>query len=329
MASLRKIGEKWLAEVRIKGKSSSKTHLTKNEAKDWAHNEEQRLRNPSSIVPGKTLGEALEKYAREESPKKKGARWEMIRLEKLRRDPLASVLLSDLSADDFDDWIKRQYQAGLKGSSIRREIGIFSPVLTLARKRWKWLEGYPLENVNSPKKAPPRKKLITEDEIKNILTALGYEEGTPVTTRRQKIAFAFLFAIETAMRQGEIWKMDWKDVNWKDCYVFLSDTKNGTDREVPLSSRAVQLLQAMSAKTSGPVIDYLPQQTAEVLFRRATETAGYKGLITFHDTRHRATTLLAEKLDMLTLARMTGHLDPRMLMTYYNPTSKSIAARLG
>lgn len=331
MASIRKIGNKWFAEVRLKGKSVSKMHPTKNEAKDWAHAEERKIRilKDGGVLGGKTLGQAFDRYAREESHKKKGVRPEIIRLERLQRDEIASIQLTDLRADDIDAYIKREEARGLKGASIRRTLQSISPVLTIARKRWKWLEGNPMENVNLPKKSPPRKKLITDDEVKNILLALGHEEGKPVETSRHKVAFAFLFAIETAMRQGEIWKMQWEDINWKECYVILRDTKNGYDREVPLSTRAIQLLQSLNPRDKGKVITDLQQKLAEVLFRRAKESAGYKDAFTFHDTRHRAITQLADKLDMLTLARMVGHLDPRMLMTYYNPTSASIAKRLG
>ena len=51
--------------------------------------------------------------------------------------------------------------------------------------------------------------------------------------------------------------------------------------------------------------------------------------LTFHDTRHEALTRLARKLDVLDLARMVGHRDPRSLMIYYNPTASEIAQRLG
>ncbi len=50
--------------------------------------------------------------------------------------------------------------------------------------------------------------------------------------------------------------------------------------------------------------------------------------LTFHDTRHEALTRLARKLDVLDLARMVGHRDPRSLMVYYNAPAEEIARRL-
>jgi len=49
---------------------------------------------------------------------------------------------------------------------------------------------------------------------------------------------------------------------------------------------------------------------------------------TFHDARATAITRLAKKLDLLELARMVGHRDPRSLMTYYRESATEIANKL-
>lgn len=334
MASIRKRGDKWFAEVRLKGRSVSKMHLTKAEAKDWAQTEERKIRvmKGDGVIEGKTLGDAFERYAREESPQKKGSRWETIRLEKLGRDKIASIQLSDLDAEDFDGepdgWIFRQRGAGLSDSSIKRELQLISPVLKLCRRKWKWMEGNPLLDVEKPKEGKPRTKLISDKEIKDIISALQYVDSKPVVTVRQKIAVAFLFAIETAMRQGEIWKLEWSHIDWEEYGAKLFDTKNGEDREVPLSPKAIELLKKLTPTESGKVFAGMSQEVAGVIFRRAVEIAGYKDTLTFHDARHLATTRLAEKFDMLALSTITGHKDPRMLKRYYNPKVKTLAMKL-
>lgn len=327
MATFKKRGEKWTAEIRIKGKYSSKSFGTKNEAKDWARTEEHRLSRSGVTLAGKTLREAFRRYAEEESPKKKGCHWEQIRLKKFERDEIASIALSDLRCDDFEDWVKRQKKAGLKAGSVLRELRIISSVITKANK-WEWLEGNPMRNMDRPKTPRARDKIITVEERENIILALQYQEKKPIRTAQHQIAVAFLFAIETAMRHGEIWKMHWEDIAFDKCSVHLSDTKNGEEREVALSKRAIELLRKMEPKDKGRVFT-VPAQSADVIYRRAVELAGYKGIITFHDTRHTAITHLAGKLkNMLDLARMTGHKNPKNLLIYYNPTASSIAQQL-
>jgi integrase len=68
-------------------------------------------------------------------------------------------------------------------------------------------------------------------------------------------------------------------------------------------------------------------QVASTLFRRARMRAKIDDL-TFHDSRHDAITRLAQKLNVLQLARMVGHRDIRSLQTYYNETAESMARLL-
>jgi len=129
------------------------------------------------------------------------------------------------------------------------------------------------------------------------------------------------------MRQGEIWGLTWQDVYLDKCFVRLHDTKNGSKRDVPLSKEAIRLLQLLPKKTGRKVFP-TNQTSSAVIFRRALMLANIKEL-TFHDTRHEALTRLARKLEVLDLARMVGHRDPRSLMIYYNATAEEIAQRLG
>lgn len=123
---------------------------------------------------------------------------------------------------------------------------------------------------------------------------------------------AFLFALETAMRQGEIWNLEWKDVFLNKRYARQHETKNGTRRDVPLSTEAIRLLKLLKRNKTAQVFN-TNQASSATIFRRGLQLAGIKGL-TFHDTRHEALTRLARKLQVLDLARMVAHRDPRSLM---------------
>ena len=128
------------------------------------------------------------------------------------------------------------------------------------------------------------------------------------------------------MRQGEIWQLQWQDVYLKKRFVRLHETKNGTKRDVPLSKEAVRLLTLLNPEQEGKVFKS-NQESSGVIFRRALQLAGIKAL-TFHDTRHEAITRLAQKVQVLDLARIIGHLDVRSLLTYYNSSAEEIAERL-
>tara|TARA_R110002095_G_scaffold4216_3_gene11440 strand:+ start:127 stop:1107 length:981 start_codon:yes stop_codon:yes gene_type:complete len=325
MASIQKRNKKWVAEVRVKGEYKSKSFNSKVEAQAWGAETEQFLNKNGGLVKGKTLGDAFTRYANEISPTKKGERWEVIRLNKLSRYPMASVQIQDLTAVDLDTYITKELER-IKSSSVNRELNIICSVLEMAFKKWRWTSENVARDVDRPKDPPHRDRRISDDEIQRILDSLEYEEDQPVTTQRDALAVLFLLAIETACRQGELFKLQWQDVHLEQSFVCLRDTKNGSDRNVPLSSRAKVLMEKLSRKKSGLVVDY-NQASCGVIFRRAIDLAGIKDL-TFHDTRHEALTRLARKLDLLDLARMVGHRDPRSLMIYYNATASEIAGRL-
>lgn len=323
MAFIRKRNNKWVAEIRIKGVSRAKTFLTKIEAQRWALDYEQQLGKKSHIVVTHTVSEAMDRYAREVCPTRKGRRWEIIRLNKLKRDRISSIALTDLTREDMQDWIDRQTTAP---NSVHRDLTLIATVLREARIHWKWISENPLAELKRPKKPAPRDRLITPDELKRLMLALEYDEQQPIVTMRQEIAVAFLLALETAMRQGELWGLDWARVFLDRKFVTLPDTKNGMRRDVALSPRAVELFKKLSPQKSGPVFK-VAQGTAVTVFRRAVELAALPDF-TFHDSRHSAITNLARKLDVLDLARMVGHRDIRSLQIYYNATAEDIAGRL-
>ncbi len=313
----------WYVEVRRRGLRKSGTFDTKPQAMMWALSTEQEL--SGGVVSGKTFGEALERYSKEISPSKKSARTESFRIKKIGRDKMAHVLLANLTSDRLQQWIDEQGKL-LKSSSVNRDFNIIRTVLRTARVKWKWMSTEPARDVKRPKDPPPRDRLISTDEIKRILTALEYVEGAPIITMRQQIAVAFLLALETAMRQGEIWGLEWRRVHLKERYVTLEETKNGTRRDVPLSKRAVELLEKLD-RADARTFTACTQAVLEVTFRRAVKLAGIENMH-FHDARHTAITNLARKVDVLDLARMVGHRDLRSLQIYYNPTASDIAKRL-
>jgi integrase len=323
VATIRKLNSKrFLTEVRKFGANKPKTFDNKTQAMAWATETEQSL-NPDGLVQGKTLRDTFTRYQKEITPNKKSQRTEHNRLNKFLRDPLSQMELTALRQLHFDEWIVKSLNT-LKSSDVNRDLNLLSAVFEQA-KRWRWTTENPIRGIRRPKNPPPRDRRFSQPEIDGILKSL-YFDGHAVTEIRHVIAVAFLFALETAMRQGEIWKLEWKDAYLDKRFVRLHETKNGSKRDVPLSNEAGRLLNLLDNKTRS-VFDS-NQASSGTIFRRCLLMAGIEGL-TFHDTRHEALTRLARKLDVLDLARMVGHRDPpRSLMIYYNATAEEIAARL-
>ncbi|WP_307734237.1 site-specific integrase [Massilia sp. erpn] len=122
--------------------------------------------------------------------------------------------------------------------------------------------------------------------------------------------------------------MRWENVNLQAQTALLPMTKNGTARVVPLSRRAVAILQALSGTDTGPVFP-ISYMVVNNCFVDACKRARIVDLH-FHDLRHTATSRLAEKLpNVIELASVTGHQTIQMLKRYYHPKAEVLAQKLG
>ena len=330
MASIRKDGKGYRAQVFVGGKRRSKRCGSRGQARDWATRTELQLRDGADGrgPPGLTVADALERYEREVSPRKKGGRWESIRIKLILRDhELSGVPMAKLSAADVAAWRDRRLRQ-VSGPSVARELNLLSHVFAVARKEWRWLASSPTADVRRPKGAPPRDRRVSDSEIELIKVATGYRADGVPKAGCARTGAAFLFAIETAMRCGEICGLTWADIDTKARVATLRDTKNGWKREVPLSGAALVIVAQLRVARGGedPVFG-LDAESASALFRKARISAGIEGL-TFHDSRHEAITRLSAKMDVLALARVVGHRDIRMLMIYYNKSAADIAREL-
>lgn len=320
MASISKRSGNWRASLYVRGRRETKTFPSKAQAAAWAQQRESEL--VGVALPNNSMRDALRRYAREVAPTHRGVRWEVLRCRALERDRLALVSLPQLRAADLAAWRDRRLTA-VSAGSVRREMNLLQSVLGVARKEWGWISANPLADVKRPPAPRSRKRRISDDEIDSLTLALGYDGGKPETVS-QRVAMAFLFAIETAMRSGEILGLRWADVGAKS--VNLPQTKNGDERRVPLSPRAREIL-ALLPRSEGLVFD-LESAQRDALFRKARTKAEVVDLH-FHDSRAEAIWRMSKKLDVMELARVIGHRDLKSLLIYYQTSADDLADRLG
>jgi integrase len=319
MPTLEKRKRGWRARVRRHGQEQSATFPTKQQAAAWAL--EREAEATGTKLPDKTFGDALARYARDVAPTHKGARWELVRLKSLQDEAIAKRPLAVMAAPDFAEWRDARLKKVSPGT-VAREMTLIRSMLRLAVREWHWLKVSPMADVKLPEEPASRKRRISQDEADRIMLACGVTD-TEHGTAMQRTGLAFAFALETAMRAGEIVGMQWPDVAEKS--VRLPRTKNGDERRVPLSPRAREIIAALP-HTDRPVFDLDPG-TRDVMFRRAKDAAKVENL-RFHDSRAEAIWRLSKKLDVLELARVIGHRDPRSLMLYYQADADELADRL-
>lgn len=332
MATIKKNGSGWRVQIAIKGTRESKTFSTKAEATCWAAERETEIRKQATtgIDVRKTCGDAFDRYGREVSIRKKKTQWEQTRLAFMGNQVVGSqhlkgVLLNALTSDMLGQWRDKRLNIDkVAGSTVNRDFSLLSNVFQVARKEWKWMRESPSTDVRRPKAPPSRDRRILDEEIDMITLASGFCE-TKVTRVGQRVGVAFLFAIESAMRAGEICGLRPRDINGP--VATLNDTKNGTRRHVPLSPRALELLGFLPEVPDDAPLFGITEASLDANFRKMRATTSITQL-KFHDTRHEGITRLATKLSVLELARAVGHRDLNMLQIYYNETAENLAKRL-
>jgi integrase len=318
----------WQAHVRKRGfPTQTKTCRTKKEAEAWAAVIESEITRgvwrDRSEAEGTTLRDAMARYALEVIPAKKGARQELLRAKDWQARPLAQMFMASIRGKDVAAIIKNMEAEGKGPNTIRLHLALLSHLFTVARTEW-GMETLvnPVELVRRPRLPQGRERRLVGDEESLLLDAC--RKVNP------ELAAIVTVAIETAMRQGEILGMTWDNVTitLKQKQIFLPDTKNGTARWVPLSCKAVEILQGLPRRMDGRVWGYTLTGVRRS-WSRALAHAGIEGLH-FHDLRHEATSRLFEKgFNPMEVSTITGHKTLQMLKRYTHLRAEDLAKRLG
>lgn len=340
MATYTKRAGMWRAQIRRKGLSLSETFKSKADAVAWATSKEHEI-NLGKISAGssRTLADAIREYEKRVSPTKRAARWEAIRFAAFIRDfpELANMRLTDITADHMGRWRDARLQGdpargrdSVSAATVLREINLYSHVFTTARDEWKWIAVSPFTGMRRPKDPHPRTRRISVEETQRLLDKLGYRKEETPATKSARIGAMFVFALETAMRAGEIGNLAWTAVDLKKRYAHLPITKTEVARDVPLSARALEVIKQMEPlkKEFGGKVFGVDEDTRAVLFGKAKKAALLSDLH-FHDTRREALTRLSKIFNVMELAKISGHRDLRILQdVYYAPSAADLADKL-
>jgi integrase len=243
MASIRKRGPyQWEVRVRRKGQPvTCKTFELRIEAERWAREIEGEMdrgvyvsRNEAEST---TLSEALDRYIKEHIPRLSETNTSKYLAVALKRRAIASKTLATIRGKDIADFIREREAEGVAGATIRHALALLSKLFNLAIRDW-GMESLqnPVSRVTKPKPGKGRERRLEEGEEPRLL-----RECSP------EMRNTLLLALETAMRRGELANLSWNDIDLERKSAVLYETKNGETRSIPLSPRALEILQDVQA----------------------------------------------------------------------------------
>jgi integrase len=311
-------GTHYQAIVRLAGHPAvRRTFSTRGEAETWAEVEKKRIklelaRNSSR----RTLGDALERYTKTAlAEKAKTTQRTDDRLLKwwyLRHGDLDLHLVTpDLIAAARDE-VRRK----ASGPTANRYLAALSAVLSRAYREWGWIGENPVSRVTRYGESQGRVRWLTQDEIARLLDACG-------RSKRPELRTLVLMALTTGMRQGELLRLTWDDVDLKRRVLVLQVTKNGDRRGIPIADPLAAALRRLP-KHAGTRLLFPPARPGTKdswwTYRKPWAWAVAEAKLDdwrFHDTRHCAASyLVMNGVKERVIAELLGHKTLAMVKRY-------------
>lgn len=216
-------------------------------------------------------------------------------------------------------------------SSVNRELELLRAMFRFAVREG-WMSRSPFDSgaaIISKADENKRDRTLSFAEEKRLLAAFN-------TPKRKHLVPLVVTAIDTGMRRGELFKLEWKDVDLINGLIFVqaTNTKTQTERFVGITPRVKAFLQTIFEiavdRRNGLVFGIA--DTIKKGWLSACRDAGIEGL-KFHDLRHTAITrMVAEGLPIAEIMKISGHTQITTFQRYVNPTVETVrlnAERLG
>lgn len=363
MASKRRRGTSWEYIVKRKGvlpKPISLTFSSEDEGDTYCAHLEKLL--DAGIIPEEfrakakaitTLGMAIHQY---------------IEATHITADDVAmlwalSPLIGDRALERVnyawaETWVQALQAEGGAPSTIRKKVGAVARCLDwVIRRSDTMLVANPLRmlpkryaTTATGRKDVERDRRLHEGEEARILAVLNHEkpEGRQRALKlphAEALRLMFVLALETAMRMREMYTLSTGQIDLSKKTIFLDRTKNGSKRQVPMSSVAVSVVKdCLTAHHRGEVNDkarlmplwdgdstsliYTSNKLSSQ-WARIFSAAGCEDLH-FHDLRHEAVSRLFERTNFsdIEIAKISGHSSTKMLMRYANLRGSDLAGRM-
>ena len=325
MATYRKRNSKWQAIIRHKNIGTvTRSFKSKSHAIKWVHEQENiieaghyGLLKPDSVI----LGELLSRYCEEITQGKRSANTEERRLNRLIKDPISALTLDKLSSSAIAAFRDRRLPDGAR--TTHYDLTLIRHCLKIAIHEWGLiLSSNPVDFIKMPPASKPRQRRLNEGEYERL-------EQASHLTLNPHIWPIIVFAIETGMRRGEILGLTWDNISLERQLAYLPLTKNGTSREVPLSTKAVHVLSNQRSRQDTPTPFPVNANAFRLAWERLRKRADLCDL-RFHDLRHEAISRFFELgLSIPEVALISGHKDAKMLFRYTHLKAGNLVTKLG
>lgn len=328
MATLIKRGDKYFVQIRRKGMATTcRSFHYKADAEEWARHMEAKADRGDLPTPAReqaryTVRDILERYRDEVIPEKRGAEVETYIINAFLRQPLNNLTLAQITPAHFTAYREKRLK-DVAPVTINRELGVIRHAFDTAMREWDMpIRENPLGKLRKLKVNNARTRRLEPGEWEAL-------EAAANTCRNPLFMPLILLALETAMRRSELLAIEWRHINFGQRTLYIPVTKNGHSRTIPLTSKAVEILQDIMRRRHNCLTVFdLTAAAVDSAWDRLIERAQIRNLH-FHDLRHEAISRFFERgLSVPEVALISGHRDFRMLFRYTHLKAEDVAQKL-
>lgn len=312
MPTIRKLQSgRYNCQVRCKGiKPQSKTFNTYEEAHSWGELREAGSINIITVTENVTtfrdMGLRYAMTVLKDRPSQNEFRMRVERMAPHFQQPFNAITKWDVNE------YKTMRLAQVSGTTCRDELLLLSRLFRWMKRELLIDISNPCDDIAFPRASKSRDKVVTDQEMKSLLCDIAEHSRSP------HLPTAIELAYETAMRRSEILRLTSECLQLEERLLSVIDGKTG-DRMVPLTRRAVELLQESVERVSNnrarlfPISAYAMTQAV----RRARIRLGLSDNIRLHQLRHTRISLVARKgFNNAQIMAVSGHKDVRSVQRY-------------
>ena len=315
MASIRKLKSgRWQVVIRKSNhKHIFKTFIEKAVAQRWAKQTEIQIEKDVYTDYGNvesiTVKDLILKYRDEIVPTHKAKVSTTHKLNKLMRYKISEAFILRLKSSQIYQFKNKLKSEGLAPKTVNGYVQLLAQIWKTAKRVWSinLPNQDPFELVSLEKVNNERDRVLTYSEYERLLNTATYSK---LHILRDVIEFAY----QTGARYSEIMGLLRSNTNLEKQTATFKDTKNGTDRTIPLSDEVVAILKRYPfGDTFFRVSSY---DSFKFYFKQACRRSKIIDF-RFHDLRACfCTNALLSGMSESQVAAISGHLDWRSLKRY-------------
>ncbi|MGD0921670.1 MAG: site-specific integrase [Terriglobia bacterium] len=240
---------------------------------------------------------------------------------------LGRYRLNEISAYTVEKFKQKRLDAGLKKSSINREVGLVKSMLSTAVK-WELVETNGARDAKLFKlDGPPVERVLSYEEEAKLLQACDHPELHFLAPHLKPI---ILVAVYTGLRRGEILRLRWADIDLDNGILIVrkSKTRAGQGRVMYVNAVLRATLQQWREEVEGEWVFPSPKNSKEHVgdikhsFCRAVKIAEIPH-ITFHQLRHTFCSRLSDAgVPLAVIQELAGHASIVMTRRYMHPANE-------